>query len=96
MINTIFDRLYLGTWQFSGQFRKLTEKEIIDLIAVALQHGIYKFDTAIAYGNGLVESILGKILPQSCFVTTKIPAAQKPDLHTADRIERYYYHDWIY
>lgn len=73
----LLKRLYLGTWQFGGQFKKMTISEIKNVIEKALLNGIYKFDTAHTYGQGMVESLLGDVLPREASILTKIPAINK-------------------
>lgn len=84
------DRIYMGTWQFDGNFQKFSESEIKNIIFFALDCGIYKFDTAAAYGKGNVEIILGHILPTDAVIITKIPALKKPDLLTSNSVNEYY------
>ena len=88
-------RLYFGTWQLGGQFRSLTTAEIESLLAFALDQGIRKFDTAMVYGRGQVEAILGRVLPKDAAIVTKVPAKAKPALETQEPIEVYYDRDWI-
>jgi aryl-alcohol dehydrogenase-like predicted oxidoreductase len=90
------DRLYMGTWQFSGQFKHLTRSEIEELIDFALQSGIRRFDTAAVYGGGEVEKILGACLPLKAIVVTKIPAVFKPPLDSIVPIRNFYTSDLIY
>ncbi len=77
---TTLDRLYLGTWQYGGQFKKMTSEEIEGLVEYALASGIERFDTAAVYGGGSVETVLGDVLPADALVVTKIPAIKKPAL----------------
>lgn len=83
-------RVYLGTWQFSGDFHSVSEQEIKTLISSAIGYGIMRFDTAAVYGNGNVELTLGKILPSDAVIVTKVPALRKPDILTTDKISGYY------
>lgn len=83
-------RLYFGTWQFGGDFRKWNDLEIKHLISYALARGIKKFDTAAVYGAGNVERILGCILPDEAAVVTKIAASSKPTLSSNNSIDKYY------
>ncbi len=81
--------LYMGTWQFGGQFRIQSEREIVALLDRALVLGIRRFDTAAVYGAGRVETILGEILPSDARVVTKIPAIQKPSIHSHAVLDAY-------
>lgn len=89
------DRLYLGTWQFGGQFKKLSFLEIENLLSFAVNSGIRRFDTAAVYGNGDVERILGQVLPKDSIIVTKIPARTKPSSNDAP-IKEYYSKDGIF
>ncbi|TRZ52736.1 hypothetical protein D4R99_02220 [bacterium] len=90
------ERIYLGTWQFSGQFKVLSETQIAEILAFSIESGIRRFDTAPVYGDGMVESILGRFLPKESIILTKIPAIQKPTIECGIRPETYYPKDWIY
>lgn len=85
-----FNRLYLGTWQFGGQFKQLSRSQIETLLNFALQSGIRRFDTAAVYGDGKVEEILGACLPSEAIVVTKIPATSKPALDSPALIHDFY------
>lgn len=87
--------LYLGTWQFSGDFKQLTEDEIILLIKYAKEKGIKRFDTALVYGKGKVEKILGKVLELDDIVLTKIPAKEKPKKGNPTVLDNYYDYKYI-
>lgn len=89
-----FERLYFGTWQFSGQFQSYGNKYIESLIKFALKQGIINYETAIVYNNGILESILGKTLPEYTRIITKIPAINKPSDDDAV-IKKYYNRQWI-
>lgn len=55
----------MGCWPIVGDATWGTQNEAdsIACIVVALDNGITFFDTAVAYGNGYSEEILGKVLP---------------------------------
>lgn len=89
------NKTYYGTWQFSGDFKPLTEQEIIHLIKYAKQKGIHQFDTALVYGSGKVEKILGSCLDKNDIVITKIPAKIKPNLNSVDKLDNYYNYNYI-
>ncbi len=87
---------YLGTWQYSNDFKKLTDEEIIDILKFAKDKGIRKFDTAFVYGKGHVEELLGKVLSDEDMVVTKIPAKIKPEGKNSGNIENYYSAEYIF
>ncbi len=84
------NKIYLGTWQYSGDFKKLSEIEIINLIKCAKKLGINKFDTALVYGKGAVEKLLSKITDEKDEVLSKIPAKTKPSNEKNKPIEDFY------
>lgn len=86
--------LFFGTWQFGGQFKALDLQTTTDLIEFALGQGINNFDTAMVYGHGQVETLLGDTLPKNTFVTTKIPARVKPE-DPSVTVRQCYDREWI-
>lgn len=95
MVKSWYERLYMGTWQFGGQFKTMSNIQVHNLIQLALREGIRQFDTAAVYGNGKVETILGEALPNDCVVLTKIPAKSKSSLTHVNSITEYYDRAWI-
>lgn len=87
--------LYLGTWQFDGNFNNLLDDEIVNLIKYAKKIGITKFDTALVYGNGKVEKLLSKVIDESDTILTKIPARIKPVSGRNMPLINYYDEDYI-
>lgn len=87
--------LYLGTWQLSSDFRDITQENVKKILEFALEQGIVNFDTAHVYGNGLVEEMLGKILPIDSKIITKIPAISKPKKGYSSNIIEYYPKEWL-
>lgn len=81
--------LIFGTWELDGKHNNLSMKKREDLIKFAKAIGINKFDTALVYGGGEVEKILGKILEESDYVISKIPAIIKPEL-TEENFSKFY------
>lgn len=67
------NRLYFGTWQLGGQFKKLSTPYIESLLLFAINSGIRCFDTAAIYGGDKVEEILGVCSPKNAIIVTKIP-----------------------
>jgi len=55
--------LCLGTWVFGGDFwGGAKERDCIDAVLCAIDHGINFIDTAPIYGNGVSEETVGKAL----------------------------------
>lgn len=79
----------LGCWAFAGD-RNWGDQDDRDSIAAvqrALDRGITLFDTAVAYGDGHSEEILGRALEgrrSDTVIATKPPASEA----TADELER--------
>ncbi len=73
-------RIGLGAWQFSEAWGLTDYEKAKAVVSRALELGINFFDTAMVYGNGLSEAMLGKALKElgvkrdEVVVTTKIPA----------------------
>ena len=91
-----FRRLYLGTWQFGGQFKRMSFTEIKSLLDFALDSGISRFDTAVVYGGGRVEEVLGRCLPKDVAIITKVPAITRPQIGSLEPIHSFYSPDHIY
>ncbi len=83
-------RIGLGAWQFSEAWGVTEYEKAKAVIAKAVELGIKFFDTAMVYGNGLSENMLGKALRElgvkrdEVIVTTKIPG----DFLNPDDIEK--------
>jgi len=83
-------RIGLGAWQFSEAWGVTEYEKAKAVIAKAVELGIKLFDTAMVYGNGLSENMLGKALRElgvkrdEVIVTTKIPG----DFLNPDDIEK--------
>jgi aryl-alcohol dehydrogenase-like predicted oxidoreductase len=90
-----FERLYFGTWQLGGQFKKLSPDYIESLLLFAISSGIRRFDTAAVYGGGKVEEMIGSWLQGDAVIVTKIPAIKKPDLKTRASISEFYTPDHL-
>lgn len=81
----------LGTWGF---FKESTSgKDMEEILAYALSHGVRHFDTALVYGNNEAERILGQMVDENCHITTKIPSIQKPKMGMKIRV--CYTKDWM-
>lgn len=87
--------LYLGTWQFSGDFKQFSDEQIIKLISYAKELGIKQFDTALVYGGGKVEKLLSKVIDDSDKIVTKIPAKVKPKVGFISDLKEYYDFEYI-
>ncbi len=72
-------RVGLGFWQFGGAWGPVSRRRAVGVISRALELGINFFDTAMRYGNGLSEYLLGLSLREAgakrdeVIVSTKIP-----------------------
>jgi len=67
-------KLCFGTWQISPMFNKVNYEEAKKIILYAREKGIDQYDTALAYGDGFSEKVLGETIGKDDFIITKIPA----------------------
>lgn len=91
---TTNDKLIFGTWELEQNYKNISATEAEKLIKFAKEIGVHSFDTALAYGNGEVERILGNVTDESDYIITKIPGITKP-LLTDEQWEKYYTHEHI-
>jgi aryl-alcohol dehydrogenase-like predicted oxidoreductase len=77
-LNRKISRIGLGTWAIGGSMWGGTdEREALETIRTALDHGITLIDTAPAYGLGSAEELVGRALAQygkreQVFIATKV------------------------
>lgn len=63
-----------GAWEVGGQYGSFSEQEFVDAVQRALDLGVTLYDTALAYGAGRSEDLLGRALGsrrQEAVVVTK-------------------------
>jgi len=80
-----------GAWEIGGQYGSYVENEVIDAVARSLDLGVTLFDTALAYGAGQSEELLGRALGSrrnEAIVVTKCGLPTRPGLR-ARRDGRY-------
>ena len=64
-LNRKLSRIGLGTWAIGGfMWGGTDEREALETIRTALEHGITLIDTAPAYGFGSAEELVGRALAQ--------------------------------
>src|SRR4029450_6357726 len=64
-LNRKVSRIGLGTWAIGGfMWGGTDEREALDTIRAALEHGISLIDTAPVYGLGRAEELVGRALAQ--------------------------------
>ena len=56
-----------GCWQLGGGWGKRDDGEGMRALEVAFDKGITFYDTAMAYGNGHSEQILGKVFKKGLY-----------------------------
>jgi len=65
-----------GAWQIGGTWGPVNDKDSIETLLYAFEKGINFVDTAIAYGNGHSELVIGKALQKwkgnKIYITTKV------------------------
>lgn len=66
-----------GGWQLGGTWGQVDDQESIDTLVYAFEQGINFVDTAVLYGAGRSEEVIGKALKQwsgdKIYVATKMP-----------------------
>jgi aryl-alcohol dehydrogenase-like predicted oxidoreductase len=70
-------RIGFGAWAIGSSWGKQDEKDSIAALHKAIDLGINFIDTALGYGDGKSERIIGKVLKErneEVFVASKIPA----------------------
>ncbi|MHB9031741.1 MAG: aldo/keto reductase [Anaerolineae bacterium] len=66
----------LGSWGMGGGWGPRDDTEALDAMDLAIQQGVNFFDTALGYGDGHSEELIGRLLKGrrgKFFVATKIP-----------------------
>lgn len=64
-LNGRVSRIGLGTWAIGGfMWGGTDEREALETIRTALNHGITLIDTAPVYGLGFAEELVGRALAQ--------------------------------
>ena len=75
--NFAVGQLGYGAWGIGGtMWVGASDKESLEALHLALEEGVDFIDTALAYGNGHSEELVGKALaaaPRKVFVATKVP-----------------------
>ena len=79
--------LGFGAWQIGGTWGKVDDNESIETLLYAFENGINFVDTAVAYGAGHSEKVIGNALKQwsdqKRYVTTKVTPLM-PSMTTLD------------
>lgn len=72
-----------GAWEVGGQYGSYVEREFMDAVNRALDLGVTLFDTAMAYGAGQSEDLIGRALGSrrhQAVVVTKGGISNRPGL----------------
>jgi aryl-alcohol dehydrogenase-like predicted oxidoreductase len=70
-----------GCWEIGGSYGAFDEQEVIDAVQRALDLGVTLFDTALGYGAGKSEALLGRALGsrrKEAIVVTKCGLPTRP------------------
>ncbi len=74
-----------GGWQLGGTWGAIDDNQSIETLLYAFEQGINFVDTAIMYGKGRSEEVIGKALKQwkgdKIYVATKIPPLMPEMIH---------------
>jgi aryl-alcohol dehydrogenase-like predicted oxidoreductase len=54
-------KVIIGTWSLSGDFGKISKKNIYSSLEQALKKNFFEYDTAPTYGYGSIETVLSEI-----------------------------------
>ncbi|MHB1356384.1 MAG: aldo/keto reductase [Anaerolineae bacterium] len=89
----------LGSWGLGGGWGNLDDAEALRAMERAIELGVTFFDTALGYGNGHSESLIGRVLKgrrEKLVVATKIPpqTGRWPVLPT-DPVEATFSAKWV-
>ena len=71
-----------GAWEVGGQYGSFSEQEFVEAVQRALDLGVSLFDTALGYGAGRSEALLGRALGTrraEAVVVTKGGLPTRPD-----------------
>ena len=72
-----FSEIGFGAWQLGGSWGDVNDKESIQTLLYSFEKGINFVDTAVAYGNGRSETVVGNALKEwsgdKIYVATKVP-----------------------
>lgn len=79
-------RIALGTWAIGGTgWGGTDEQQSIETIQAAINKGITTIDTAPAYGQGLSEELIGKVIAQSDVNREDLVLATKAGIDWSDQ-----------
>ena len=93
-LNRKVSRIGLGTWAIGGfNWGGTDEREALETIRTALDHGITLIDTAPVYGLGNAEELVGRALAQygkreQVIIATKVGLSGARPRCFATRVER--------
>lgn len=91
--NIKISRFILGAWQFGMKgWGEVSEKEINEVIELAIANGVTTIDTAWIYGRGKSEEIIGKVIKKNrekIIIATKcLPKVDKIESQLQDSLRR--------
>ena len=75
--------IILGTWRLEKIDSPST---VAHIIRCAKALGFSTFDTALVYGHGSIEKVLGRELSSNDIIITKVPAKSKPTLNAGNEM----------
>lgn len=82
----------LGCWQIGGDWGDIGEKESLEILHAAADHGVNFFDTADVYGMGRSERLLGRFLQERAemiFVATKVGRRNFPGPYSRELLREH-------
>jgi len=88
-----------GAWGIGGDWGAVDEKEAVDALRCAYDQGINLYDTAMVYGGGKSERLIGKAFRndrEKIVITSKIPPkSYRWPVTDDDPIEQTFPADWL-
>ena len=57
----MYSKIVIGTASLSGNYGRVAEKDIVDILNYCYENNFYEFDTAPNYGQGNMEEYIGEI-----------------------------------
>ncbi|MDG2385707.1 MAG: aldo/keto reductase [Pirellulaceae bacterium] len=68
----------IGSWPLSGDFGQIQLEQIAETLRTCVENNLLEFDTAPNYGNGFIESCLGKELSKNPQIKINTKVGNRP------------------
>jgi aryl-alcohol dehydrogenase-like predicted oxidoreductase len=86
----------LGCWQIGSGWGTVGDRQALDVLQAAVEHGITFFDTADVYGDGRSEQLIGRFLRErpDAPVTVATKMGRRATPHVAEAYTPQAFRDW--